>query len=45
MEVSPSIDSNLQSNENVRQTDTGGLDEYSKALESTREKELGKLVP
>lgn len=29
----------------VLQTDTGGRDEYSKALERTREKELGKLVP
>lgn len=29
----------------VPQTDTGGRDEYSKALERTREKELGKLVP
>ena len=31
--------------ETVPQTDTGGRDEYSKALERTREKELGKLVP
>ena len=29
----------------VPQTDTGGQDEYSKALERTREKELGKLTP
>lgn len=29
----------------VPQTDTGGQDEYSKALERTREKELGKLAP
>ena len=29
----------------VPQTDTGGRDEYSKALERTREKELGKLTP
>src|SRR5699024_8775302 len=29
----------------VPQTDTGGRDEYSKALERTREKELGKLIP
>lgn len=29
----------------VPQTDTGGRDEYSKALERTQEKELGKLVP
>ena len=35
----------LQSYETVPQTDTGGRDEYSKALERTREKELGKLVP
>ena len=37
--------SKLQSNETVPQTDTGGRDEYSKALERTREKELGKLTP
>jgi hypothetical protein len=29
----------------VPQTDTGGRDEYSQALERTREKELGKLTP
>ena len=29
----------------VPQTDTGGQDEYSKALERTRVKELGKFVP
>jgi len=29
----------------VPQTDTRGRDEYSKALERTQEKELGKLVP
>ena len=29
----------------VPQTDTGGLDENSKALERTRMKELGKMVP
>jgi hypothetical protein len=29
----------------VPQTDTGGRDEYSQALERTREKELGKFVP
>ena len=29
----------------VPQTDTGGRDEYSKALERTLEKELGKLIP
>ena len=31
--------------ETVPQTDTGGWDENSKALERTQEKELGKLVP
>ena len=29
----------------VPQTDTGARDEYSKALERTAEKELGKLTP
>jgi hypothetical protein len=29
----------------VPQTDTGGRDEYSQALERTQEKELGKLAP
>lgn len=29
----------------VPQTDTGGQDENSKALERTQEKELGKLTP
>ena len=29
----------------VPKTDTGGRDEYSQALERTREKELGKLTP
>ncbi len=29
----------------VPQTDTGGRDENSKALERTRVKELGKMVP
>ena len=29
----------------VLQTDTGGQDEYSKALERTLVKELGKIVP
>src|SRR5260364_194897 len=37
--------SKLKSYETVPQTDTGGQDEYSKALERTREKELGKLDP
>ena len=36
--------SKLQSYETVPQTDTGGRDEYSKALERTREKELGNIV-
>ncbi len=31
--------------EAVPQTDTGGWDENSKALERTRVKELGKMVP
>ena len=29
----------------VPQTDTGGRAEYAQALESTQEKELGKLTP
>ena len=32
-------------NATVPQTDTGGWDENSKALEKTLVKELGKLVP
>ena len=35
----------LQLTTTVPQTDTGARDEYSKALERTREKELGKFVP
>ena len=35
----------LQLYTTVPQTDTGARDEYSKALERTREKELGKLTP
>ena len=35
----------LQLYKTVPQTDTGGQDENSKALERTREKELGKLAP
>ena len=35
----------LQLHTTVPQTDTGARDEYSKALERTREKELGKLTP
>ena len=45
LEVVPRKASKLQSHATVPQTDTGGRDEYSKALERTREKELGKLVP
>ncbi len=37
--------SKLQLGKTVPQTDTGGRDEYSKALERTQEKELGKLAP
>ena len=44
-EVVPRKASKLQSHETVPQTDTGGRDEYSKALERTLEKELGKLTP
>ena len=44
-EVVPRKASKLQSYETVPQTDTGGQDENSKALERTREKELGKLIP
>ena len=35
----------LQFNKTVPQTDTGGQDENSTALERTQEKELGKLAP
>jgi hypothetical protein len=35
----------LQLHTTVPQTDTGARDEYSKALERTLEKELGKLTP
>ena len=35
----------LQLHTTVPQTDTGARDEYSKALERTQEKELGKLTP
>ena len=45
LEVVPRKASKLQSIKTVPQTDTGGRDEYSKALERTQEKELGKLVP
>ena len=43
-EVVPRKASKLQSYETVPQTDTGGRDEYSKALERTVLKELGKLL-
>ena len=35
----------LQLYATVPQSDTGARDEYSKALERTLEKELGKLTP
>ena len=35
----------LQLDKTVPQTDTGGQDGNSKALERTQEKELGKLTP
>ena len=41
----PGKASKLQLYETVPQTDTGGQDENSKALERTRVKELGKLIP
>ena len=44
-EVVPRKASKLQLGTTVPQTDTGGRDEYSQALERTREKELGKLIP
>ena len=44
-EVVPRKASKLQLIKTVPQTDTGGQDENSKALERTREKELGKLAP
>ena len=36
---------NSSSIKTVPQTDTGGQEEYSKALERPRVKELGKLTP
>ncbi len=45
LEVVPRKASKLQPYKTVPQTDTGGRDEYSKALERTQEKELGKLIP
>jgi hypothetical protein len=41
----PGKASKLQLQKTVPQTDTGGRDEYSQALERTRVKELGKLAP
>src|SRR3569833_813544 len=43
-EVVPRKASKLQSNETVPQKNTSRRDEYSKALERTRDKDLGKLV-
>jgi hypothetical protein len=45
LEVVPRKATKLQLHKTVPQTDTGGRDEYSKALERTAEKELGKLTP
>ena len=41
----PGKASKLQIPEGRTKTDTGGLDENSKALERTRVKELGKMIP
>ena len=41
----PGKSSKLRLSGTVPQTDTGGWDENSKALERTRVKELGKMVP
>ena len=41
----PGKASKLQLGTTVPKTDTGGRAEYAQALERTREKELGKLVP
>ena len=45
LDVVPRKATKLQLHKTVPQTDTGGRDEYSKALERTAEKELGKLTP
>src|SRR5690606_33843352 len=45
LEGVPGKASNFQLSETVPHTDTGARDEYSQALERTREKELGKLTP
>ena len=44
-EVLPRKASKWYLDKTVPQTDTGGRVEYTKALERTREKELGKLTP
>ena len=41
----PGKASKLQIPEGRTKTDTGGQDENSKALERTRVKELGKMIP
>ncbi len=41
----PRKSSKLQATKTVLQTDTGGQVENTKALERTRVKELGKIVP
>ncbi len=41
----PGKSTKLQLYKTVPQTDTGGQDENSKALERTLEKELGKIAP
>ena len=41
----PGKASKLQCTQTVPKTDTGGQDENSQALERTRVKELGKMVP
>ena len=41
----PGKTSKLQAGKGRTKTDTGGQDENSKALERTRVKELGKMVP
>ena len=43
--ILPGKSSKLQVIRTVPQTNTGGWDENSKALERTRVKELGKMVP
>ena len=43
--ILPGKSSKLQLTTTVPQTNTGGWDENSKALERTRVKELGKIAP